>query len=76
MSDEPQKRSRAWIGWMLLALPILYVLAAGPLEWMAARHLIGREPAVTIYAPLRWARNRSEPFRWAIDSYVDWFLRR
>jgi len=51
------------------------VLAAGPLEWMASRRIISLEPAATIYAPVRWVRNRSEPFRWVLDRYVGWFLR-
>jgi hypothetical protein len=30
MSDEPKKRSRAWLGWSVLLLLIAYPLSMGP----------------------------------------------
>lgn len=79
MSDEPKRRVRSW-GWIvwtaLLAPPILYVLAAGPLEWMCDHGYLSREPTVTMYAPLRWAREKSDAFRWLTDRYIGLFLRR
>jgi hypothetical protein len=46
MSDEPQKRSRRWIGWALVAVFVLYPFSMGPASWM---HLDRLGP---VYRPL------------------------
>ena len=62
MSDEPKKRSRAWIGWALIALLVLYILAAGPGLWVCDR--LQSERVIhtydAIYAPLDWACDQNE----------------
>ncbi len=37
MSDEPKKRPRAWIGWMLIAALVLYPLSIGPADCILGR---------------------------------------
>ena len=37
MSDEPKKRSRAWIGWAAFLLFVLYPLSIGPAAWFDDR---------------------------------------
>jgi hypothetical protein len=37
MSDEPKKRSRAWIGWAPLAAFVLYPLSIGPADCVLGR---------------------------------------
>ncbi len=35
MSDEPKRRSRAWIGWaFVLLLVVVYPLSEGPAIWL------------------------------------------
>ncbi|HEV3302717.1 MAG TPA: hypothetical protein VG055_23900 [Planctomycetaceae bacterium] len=78
MSDEPKKRSRAWIGgasFALLGLLVLYPLSAGPLVWIANRT---EEPPVGVvkaidafYEPLSWLRSKSE----TADNALDWYFK-
>jgi hypothetical protein len=60
MSDEPRRGSRAWIGWALLVLIVLYPLSMGP----------ARRFTPTVYAPLVLASERCEPFH----EVVNWYL--
>jgi hypothetical protein len=74
MSDEPKKRSRAWIwGAGILLLFTSYPLSTGPAYWLAFR---SRDSAArlntlcTIYAPIGWLRAHSESGRACVDRYM------
>jgi hypothetical protein len=69
MSDEPKKRSRAWIGWALLAAMVLYPLSLGPVCWLAPQS--SDETINKVYAPIDWLRSRSE----TVDNAVVWYTR-
>jgi hypothetical protein len=72
MSDEPKRRSRAWIGRAMLAAFVLYPLSIGP----AYRYAYGSDledllsnlhRADQAYAPLEWICERSE---WAARAVL------
>ena len=69
MSDEPKKRSRAWICWAVFWLLLLgYPLSLGPAIRYAchsADPVAGAETVNTVYAPIRWITERSE---WVLDA--------
>jgi hypothetical protein len=69
MIDEPKQRSRAWIGWALLAALVLYPLSIGPAVWivdsLGIRALTRSYRA--FYAPIFWAFDRSV-------TVADWVL--
>jgi uncharacterized SAM-binding protein YcdF (DUF218 family) len=69
MSDEPKKRSRAWIWWMLLALFALYPLSVGPATRLVTSPE-SDETASAIYAPIFWLASQSV---WA-GSALEWYL--
>ena len=71
MGDEPKKRSRAWIGWMIVLLPALYVLSSGPAGWLWSRGYLKSEPWNVVYAPLDWAYEHST----AVQQFADWYMR-
>jgi hypothetical protein len=76
MSDEPKKRrSWGWIGWALVALPILYVLSIGPLETLARHGYIDSETVRPAYAPVIWLRDNSTVGRRLIDRYMRLWMR-
>jgi hypothetical protein len=71
MSDEPKKRSRAWIGWTLIAAFALYPLSIGPATWF----IIYKRPQLfeawgTLYTPLFWAAHRSDALSGLLDRYT------
>jgi hypothetical protein len=72
MSDEPKKRSRAWL-WPIALITSLtiYPLLYGPSIWLVgsgdSHELL--EIHSTIFAPLRWARDRSETINRAFFWY-------
>jgi hypothetical protein len=77
MSDEPKKRSRAWIGWAAILIPALYVGSVFPaawiFEWLAGRGFISRTGHVrqsleTVYAPIGWAMECSPGFEKLINA--------
>ena len=76
MSDEPNKRSRAWIIWTALALLgvlALYPLSAGPLLWISNRTGLPRggvKAINTFYGPLIWLRSKSE----TADKAFEWYF--
>jgi hypothetical protein len=74
MSDEPKKRTRAWILWALIVVVLLaYPLSMGPANHYAlnSKGLAGINRMETVYAPIWWLRRHSE---WA-KAAIDWYLR-
>jgi hypothetical protein len=71
MSDEPKKRSRAWIGWAAVALFVLYLLSWGPAALVDSRVATHQSHRVfdTIYAPVEWARAKSQ----TVDRWASWY---
>jgi hypothetical protein len=51
MIDEPNKRSRAWMGWALLALLVLYPLSVGPVAFTTGI-ITGRRPGGLVFEVL------------------------
>jgi hypothetical protein len=67
MSDEPKKRSRRWI-WWVVALLLLYPLSMPPVSIMATR--LGCAQIVEpMYAPLIWLCGACQPF----DRTLWWY---
>jgi hypothetical protein len=70
MSEEPKKRrSWGWIGWVLLAVFVLYPLSFGPACWVLVRDDSGRvaKAVYVIYWPLQ--RTHCEPFNRALYKW-------
>ena len=55
----------------VVALPVVYVLALGPVVWYVER--TGKEPGIwaVIYAPLEWLSSQSDFVRKALQWYVE-----
>jgi hypothetical protein len=70
--DEPKTRKWAWIGWTVLALFVLYPLSFGPSIWIVANSDSGQllHAHCFIFAPLRWARDRSDTIDSAFECYT------
>jgi hypothetical protein len=72
MSDEPKKRSRAWIGWSAgLLLFVLYPLSIGPATWL----VVNKRPQMleawgTTYDPLLWVAHRSDMSSDLLNRYL------
>jgi hypothetical protein len=58
MSDEPKKRSRAWIWWTLVAVFVLYPLSIGPVAWVTRGEVIW---VMFPYLPILWIAEASPP---------------
>jgi hypothetical protein len=68
MSDEPKKRSRGWIIWVLIAGLVLYPLSMPPVLKMAIDH--NHFGVVSnLYLPIFWVMSESQAVRSAIDWY-------
>ncbi|HEV3303163.1 MAG TPA: hypothetical protein VG055_26150 [Planctomycetaceae bacterium] len=70
MSDEPKRRSRAWL-WVAIGLLLGYPLSIGPVGIIA--HKCGcLETVMMVYRPLFWAGEQFPPlgglifFYWAL----------
>jgi hypothetical protein len=76
MSDEPKKRSRAWIWWALIAVVLLaYLLAMGPVSSRAFLLSGDAKNALSgIYAPVGWLCEHSAFARDVVGWYVAWWL--
>jgi hypothetical protein len=76
MSDEPKKRSRAWIWWTPLAAIVLYLLTSVPvvigLLWMIKAGVVSDKNAESFvsaaYAPVNWAQKHSK----TADAVIQW----
>jgi hypothetical protein len=75
MSDEPKKRSRAWIGWALLAVLVVYPLSAGPVTLSLYRAKIDDRVLGTPYAPIKWVMNNNDTFRRVFLTYLGLWVR-
>jgi hypothetical protein len=80
MSDEPKRRSRAWIwiGWALAAALFSYPLSIGP-AWWVCNHVDSSawtlQTYLTVYAPLDWAAKDNETFGHLLMSYLSLWVR-
>jgi hypothetical protein len=59
-----------------VVLPVFYVLAAGPLNWLAMKGYINAQGlfwrcAVAAYWPLEWAINNGGPIGAGLRRYLD-----
>ncbi len=75
MSDEPKRRSRAWIWWAMLALLVLYPLSIGPAKLIGWRFDGCRRGACTrfvenAYRPITDA-GHSTGTNWLVMLYSD-----
>jgi len=77
MSDEPKKRSRAWIGWALLTLFSAYPLSFGPAFRLCTKSDSDwvRIPFGVAYTPLIWVCEQNPALKSAMRSYLDVWLR-
>jgi hypothetical protein len=74
VSDDPKKRSRAWIGWTLIAVFVLYPRSIGPAAGMECYsplrgEKLNRFVSVT-YAPLERLYKANRILEKAVDRYV------
>ena len=78
MSERDDKRggSGCAIGCllMLLVASVLYVLALGPAEWLAARFPESVGFLDAIYAPLGFVAHHCEPLGKALNWYMSFWL--
>ncbi|HEV8003974.1 MAG TPA: hypothetical protein VGP63_29175 [Planctomycetaceae bacterium] len=74
MSDEPKKRSRAWVWMALVAILVLYPLSVGPAAWIVARTDSPAAYAFTkvAYAPVRWLTSNSSVLNDVAYRYTTW----
>jgi hypothetical protein len=71
MSDEPEERPRAWIGWALVFLMILaYPLWLGPSAWWAKVTNTGIDDHHSVYAPIFWLGRQSPDVQQAIEHWM------
>jgi hypothetical protein len=70
MSDEPTKRSRAWIGWAIVSFLALYLLSVGPAAWLWNRGYLSSRLMNVAYAPIDWSYKNSAAAQRIIDQYM------
>ncbi len=72
MSDEPQKRSWAWIGWVLVAAFLFYPLSIGPVRWIVDRteSVAAHDAYRVIYKPLAALSRRSPTVHQVVARYL------
>jgi hypothetical protein len=78
MSDEPKKRSRAWIGWALVVALVLYPLSMGPALWVATKIAEERDDHQIVSSVFRFYEPLLEAARATgaiplLNRYVQWF---
>jgi hypothetical protein len=71
MSDEPKKRSWAWVGWTTLVLA-LYVLSAGPAAYLWSHEIVSEPVAKAI----GWFYFPTSPLTWfeLYRRYLNFFI--
>jgi hypothetical protein len=84
MEDKPVKRALggpaivAAIVVLFVLLPLVYLLAIGPIVWLHERGLVSVEPRSVIgrvYYPAEFAAQHCTPFRLAVETYVSLWRR-
>src|SRR5262245_38857652 len=78
MSDKSDKRERSLVplimALILSALPILYVLSAGPADYLSRTGLVDPASIDRFYTPLYRAERRCPPFGRVMEWYGSfWF---
>jgi hypothetical protein len=79
MDDKPVKRAAggaavmATIAVVFLLLPMIYLLAIGPIVWLHRRGYVNVDPGsfiARVYYPAEMAAQNCQPFARAIETYV------
>jgi hypothetical protein len=74
MSDEPKKRSRAGIGWALVAIFVLYPLSMGPVLDFAGPIPGNRRMRVqALYSPIFYFAHRNYTVYRIVNGYCEWW---
>jgi hypothetical protein len=68
--DHQRERRGPFIGCLIVALIVGYVLSFGPFVWLAERRYVNQNLGV-IYIPLGFIRMYCPPFKAALDRYTD-----
>src|SRR6476646_1709359 len=73
MRERDEKRGGpgaiALIGAILILLPTLYLLASGPVLWLAWKDYLPRAPVMVLYFPLHYLGEHCEPLGQLIFGY-------
>ena len=64
------RKAASWIGALLIALPIFYILSIGPAAKLVQYHVVNLSTIRSFYAPLEWLGDQSKPMRIIIHWYV------
>jgi hypothetical protein len=76
MSDEPKKRTCAWVLWALITvLVVVYPLSLGPAISLGRVSNTGIAGEQSVYAPIWWMYRHSPAVRTVVDRYARWFSR-
>lgn len=75
MPSRSSERRSKWpaVVWMVLLLPVLYVLSAGPMNWVVITGRVSHETTMKIYAPLVWVAGSQTPPGDALNWYIGLF---
>jgi hypothetical protein len=75
MTDLKRPGVAFWAAVVVVAVPVLYLLSAGPAHWMFARGWPPQwayDAAEIVYAPIRWIFDYAPtPLRDALRWYLD-----
>jgi hypothetical protein len=78
MEEKREKRGGAGaitlVGAILVLLPILYFLSAGPIIWLAWKDCLPLRPVMFFYSPLHDLGQHCEPFGRLIFGYESLFV--
>jgi hypothetical protein len=70
MERERKSGMAAAVAVLLLLLPLLYLLSAGPAVWLHRTNFLS-ERAFVVYLPIEWAAEISPQFAAVVSLYVD-----
>jgi hypothetical protein len=77
MSDDSRRGSESTAIFVLLLLPVIYMLSIGPVifavEKLHAKSAM-QKPVMTFYAPILWLHEHTA-LKKPIDRYVDWWVK-
>lgn len=78
--DEAEKRSpmTEWLLWLVLLVPVIYVLSIGPVAWGLVHWPGGvpvpmQEGVALVYKPLDWLHD-STPMKKPLEKYVELWI--